>query len=235
MFQLKSVEKGGQGIIIAENTCIVIGRKDCDFVSILKLTKVSGDPSISRKHATITNKLQKCTLIDQQSKYNTYLNDNLIPPNEPVDLNNGDVIKFGQYSSIYKFTLETYVLAFSQMDKKLKHQLALLATDLNFIVHDKISSECTHLVMERIYITSKVIVALGYGIPIVNVNWLKLLFNSKYIDDEECLPIIAKDDLNCETLYTKGMEIALIANREAILSVNREAILPQVSFFILFH
>jgi hypothetical protein len=127
-------------------------------------------------------------------------------PNEPVDLNDGDVIKFGQYSSIYKFTLERYILTFSQIDKKLKHKLAIIAHDLNFIVNNQISSQCSHLVMERIYITAKVIVALGYGIPIVNVNWLTSLKTSKYtLDPSEYLPHISEDDLNCNTLYTKDM------------------------------
>lgn len=53
------------------------------------------DPTVSQKHAVIEWKLQHWTLVDVGSSNGTAVNGTNLEANEPVQIKNGDVIRFG--------------------------------------------------------------------------------------------------------------------------------------------
>merc|ERR1719193_1351223 len=62
--------------------------------------------TISRRHACIVHsKNNKLFLIDLGSTHGTSWNHRRLQPHRPQELNNGDVVKFGQSSRSYKLNL----------------------------------------------------------------------------------------------------------------------------------
>lgn len=148
------------------NKTITIGRKDVDIV-------ISGDSSVSRKHATIyicismtdVNKLDahgKVVLTDA-SKFGTYLvrgQANKKKAETGIELQNGDVIEFGVQGSIFKLFHEHFNVAVSTIDDGLKSELqeALVVIGGNMI--NGWHHDVDYLVVKTIKLNLKVVKAL---------------------------------------------------------------------------
>lgn len=164
----------------------VVSRSRGDFI-------IKSDDSISRTHATLELDKGNLYLIDNGSKYGTYLNAGIdkkvkLEANTKTTLRKGDKIRFGLTNSKYALEQLKIVTLTSQIkpDKALDLQNTLSC--IGGAIVDKFSDSCTHLTMDSIYVTIKVLLALVANIPIVTPKYWQdlseLIFNeSKIIHD----------------------------------------------------
>ena len=149
----------------------------------------SSDTSISRRHAKIT-----CSTIDPfesatstlhifSDKVNAvFVNGKPIPPSTEFPLNNGDIILVGSnQEGSYNFEItvskQVYSLCLSGMSDLEAKKFAAIASSADIHLTHSFNSKTTHLLMNSIRVTFKVIISLLNCIPIVNPEWLTALLN----------------------------------------------------------
>ncbi|XP_066139619.1 nibrin isoform X1 [Euwallacea fornicatus] len=152
IFLLSNVENG-EIIYLPDKGECTIGRKNCDIL-------ILDDKSISREHAKLKIKVNQVTLQDCNSRYLTYHKGVEIAPNVEIRLNHMDLIQFGCQNS--KFHFESYAIVASSsalnIEKRNKLKEALDKCRGKYV--DKWSDKCTHLVVEKLILTIKVLQAL---------------------------------------------------------------------------
>ncbi|OZJ01740.1 hypothetical protein BZG36_05185, partial [Bifiguratus adelaidae] len=182
MWLLQGVEAlAGIRIYLLPEQTISIGRKGCEII-------VPQDMSVSRKHASITvgsnpveyvGKLDaRCsvTVEDHASKYGTRVKDKRI---ETCELQQGDIIALGTQKSQFRLDWHPMVIGYSALKESALDKLQRLAMKLDFkISRDWKPGVMTHLYMQQIEPTSKVIQALVDMVPLVNEEWLDVLDGS---------------------------------------------------------
>ncbi len=84
-------ETGTTCIEIDPQEGLMVGRRDDGWLA---------HPSISRQHAQIAHQNGSWTLVDAQSTSGTWLNTIRLDPDDPVPLNPGDLIAFGQVECV---------------------------------------------------------------------------------------------------------------------------------------
>ena len=75
----------------------IIGRQAADILL--------EHPIVSRRHAQLDCADEACTLMDLKSSNGTKVNEQVLPPNEPMILNDGDTIVMGPFTLRYKQTV----------------------------------------------------------------------------------------------------------------------------------
>ncbi|KFM71605.1 Nibrin, partial [Stegodyphus mimosarum] len=104
MWKLKSVKKEHVEHHLFVGEDCVVGRKDATLL-------LANDPSVSRKHAVLfvkhpeenlkdPTKKPSLLLRDEGSKYGTFKNGARLT--SEVDLEDGDIVKFGQFESEFR-------------------------------------------------------------------------------------------------------------------------------------
>lgn len=143
--------------------------------------EISDDSSISRCHANLTlvkkssGNLMKLFLIlvDKQSKYGTFINnlDEPIESNRPKILKIGDKIRFGVMDSNWTVEEYTLVVCPSTLKTYEKDELKNMITSFGGRVERNWSEECTHLCMNSVTVTEKVLLCLASAKSIVTVQY----------------------------------------------------------------
>ncbi|XP_054257374.1 nibrin-like isoform X2 [Macrosteles quadrilineatus] len=155
----------------------IISRKDGDLLLL-------GDQSISRKHAQVIvlqeNKCAGILLKDLGSKYGTFKacgggEMTQISPNEPITLNNGDLIRFGIQWNVWSVEYFPLIVATSTLNADEKAEVQNFVESLSGEVAKDWQDSCTHLTMNKLTMTVKVVCALACGKPIVIPAYWKAL------------------------------------------------------------
>ncbi|XP_065909548.1 nibrin-like isoform X2 [Dysidea avara] len=141
---------------------------DCSVV-------INGDPSISRVHAKLLVQTDGTVFITDLSKYGSSVNSKQLPKDQRHRLKEGDVIKFGNQPNKSEFRLhrKQLVVCFSNMSASQKTAAKTSASKLGAKVVDVWDNSCTHLIMNGIMVTVKVVNALSNLKPIVTPKWLE--------------------------------------------------------------
>ncbi|KAL4120479.1 hypothetical protein QTP88_013165 [Uroleucon formosanum] len=154
--------------------------------------EISDDTSISRCHANLIlvkkavgSKVKLfLTLVDKKSKYGTFINalDEQIESNCTKILNFGDKIRFGIMDSIW--TVEKYPLMAcpSTLRTAEKEALKHLMTTIGGRVSRDWSIECSHLCMNSVTVTEKVLLCLASAKPIVTLQYFVDLCEALSLD-----------------------------------------------------
>ena len=93
-------------LIPTYGTPMVFGRQDAEenFRPEIDLIPYGGFAGgISRRHASMTLINRRLHLMDMNSANGTYINDERLPPRKPVELRDGDKIRFGALSLTLTF------------------------------------------------------------------------------------------------------------------------------------
>ncbi|KAG5898744.1 hypothetical protein JTB14_020938 [Gonioctena quinquepunctata] len=172
MLYLLENQNDGKIFYLLNQIEFVVGRKDCDIL-------LQNDQSISRKHGVIRIKEDRVTLEDCGSKYKTIHRGVEVTPNKEIILKNDDVIQFGVISSKFIFKQHDFVTTGTRLSStrktKLKKDLILLGGTFT----ENWTSDCTHLTVEEITLTVKVLHALIDEKPIVvPTYWAKFAENA---------------------------------------------------------
>ncbi|XP_066247418.1 nibrin [Euwallacea similis] len=152
IFLLSNVESG-EIIYLPDRGECTVGRKDCDIL-------ILDDKSISRQHAKLKIRGDQVTLQDCNSRYHTHHKGIEIAPNVEIRLNHMDLIQFGCQKSKFQFESYTIIASSSALniEKRNKLKEALSKCEGKYV--DKWSNKCTHLVVEKLILTIKVLQAL---------------------------------------------------------------------------
>ncbi|ESO93050.1 hypothetical protein LOTGIDRAFT_119784 [Lottia gigantea] len=153
----------------------IFGRKDCDIV-------LSGDPSVSRKHASITvthsdanlanpDKLPIIQLKDL-SKFGTFVGSKKVDGD--ILLQDGTTVLFGSPKSGFMVVYEPFIITTSCLDSDSKKLTRSIMKNLGAHVVNEYRSDCNLLVMNSISVTIKVVCAL------INQN---CIVTPKYLED----------------------------------------------------
>ena len=137
---------------------ISFGRKVGDIL-------ITNDTSISRSHASIRIQNNKMTVVDLNSKYGVYVNDKKVTESS---LKLGDVLKIGQFESVYKVEIIDASICLSAVSKK---QEVLSLAQQKFITIADID-HCKFLVVDEFKVTKKTLIALCRGIHIVKPSFI---------------------------------------------------------------
>ncbi|KAM4601520.1 nibrin [Polymixia lowei] len=195
MWILKPLEPGGETHYLLPSKEYVVGRKNCDIL-------LSNDQSISRAHAHLTATDQTLTLKDS-SKYGTFVNNQRLPENQPLNLNSGDNVTFGVFHSKFSVDCQKAVVCSSCVDNDGKALLTQALLPLGGKLVNNWTQDCTHLVMPSIKVTIKTICALLCCRPIVKQEFFTEI--SKAVQQklpppkaESFIPEIDEPSLNTE-------------------------------------
>uniref|UniRef100_A0A336LN68 CSON013831 protein n=1 Tax=Culicoides sonorensis TaxID=179676 RepID=A0A336LN68_CULSO len=190
-----------------EKTKYIVGRTSgaCDLM-------LGDDATISRCHATLLVKDEKLFVIDEESKYNVFVNEGIsknepIKAKEEIQLKKGDRIRFGRKSSEFVLGLVNVSTAVSTLTEDDKSTLAKILGKIGGKVVESVTESCTHMTMKQILVTSKQLQSLVIGLPIVNMQyWIDVVkavnLHQAFPNFKEYLPDIAEDDLRtCRLLF----------------------------------
>jgi len=192
----------------------VVGRKECDIV-------ISGDISISRKHASFSvSALKKGTSqqtdlqLTDSSKTGTTINGAKIAPKIQTSIKDGDIISFGKVMQ-NKFRLSHRNIGVVMSCVKAtesKNKILNLVQKLGGECQSNWSDNITHLVMEKVTFTIKVVCALASGKPIVSL---------KYFEDVlDCCDQKKGKRIPLEINYLPEIDEANLMYKECLLQPN---------------
>uniref|UniRef100_A0A1B6KN53 FHA domain-containing protein n=1 Tax=Graphocephala atropunctata TaxID=36148 RepID=A0A1B6KN53_9HEMI len=147
----------------------VVSRKDGDLLLV-------EDQSISRKHAQLfvddENQNEGIVLKDLESKYGTFIivgdgELTQLSPNQQITLKCGDSVRFGIQWNSWRVDYVPLLVATSTLTQEEKTEVRRLVTALGGEVVSDWQNRCTHLTMNKLTITVKVVCALAACQPIV--------------------------------------------------------------------
>ena len=179
------------------------------------------DSSMSKSHAKFTviqgegSDRPRVILEDVGSKFGTFLNNNILQGSQsaplrsvqalkkPYEMKEGDRVRFGVGFSIYNLTWIDLHVTSSMLKNggEKKHLEALLKKiDQNNTLESNMSANTSHLVMESIAVSIKVVNCLARGIPIVVAQYFRDLIQclntqQKLPDESGYLPPVAASEV----------------------------------------
>ncbi|KNC49364.1 uncharacterized protein AMSG_05362 [Thecamonas trahens ATCC 50062] len=112
------------------------------------------------------------------SRFGSLHNDRKMTQGETVRLSSGSILGLGLNGSTATLRYNAMVIATSSLPSEKRAGLGPLLRQLDAGFTPVWSSSVTHLVMESIVVTQKVVLALVYGVPIVTPDFLEALVAS---------------------------------------------------------
>lgn len=161
--------------LLCEKPTYTVGRnKTCDIVG------ESTQSSLGRCHATLHPYEDRVEIIDTESKYGTYVNEQInsnvkISPKTAVPLKDGDIVRFGFIDFTWKLEKADVIVVASTLTDHEKENLRTNVSTLDGQLIDQWSDTCTHLVVRNLSFTVKVLQALCHAIPIVKPEYFKAM------------------------------------------------------------
>ncbi|CAK1547150.1 unnamed protein product [Leptosia nina] len=149
---------------------------------------VPDDPSLSRKHATLSVTNNELFLRDLGSKYGTYINNNIEKVASEVDhtLHSGDVVRFGKMNCKWNVKQIDFITCTSTLKGENLQRLKINLGKLGGILKNEWDDTCYYLTMPAITLTIKVVLALVQGSHIVSTDYWKKCLDA--ISNNEPLP-----------------------------------------------
>ncbi|XP_037037412.1 nibrin-like isoform X1 [Bradysia coprophila] len=178
MWILSRVNNEDKVYLLCDKPHYTVGRnKTCDIVG------EQTQSSLGRFHATLHPYEDRVEIIDTESKYGTYINEQInsnvrIDPKVPVLLKDGDTIRFGFIDFTWKLEKVDIVVLTSTLNEREKNNLKRDITTLGGQFVDQWSDTCTHLVVKSLTLTVKVLQGLCHAIPIVKPDYFRAMLSS---------------------------------------------------------
>ncbi|CAB3253464.1 unnamed protein product [Arctia plantaginis] len=190
--------------IISQAEPVIIGRsidnQVCHFA-------IPDDPSISRKHASLSVRNNTVILQDLGSRYGTFVNDSVdkAEVNVAIQLKEKDIIKFGKMNSVWKVNNLNLNTCTSTLKGENLQKLKLTLSKLGVLLKNEWDDSCYYLTMPVITLTIKVVLALVQGSHIVTTDfWENLLESvnkfSAIPDPQKFIPAVMESTLNKEVV-----------------------------------
>ena len=144
-------------------TIYSVGRKACDLT-------LSSDKSISKKHAEFEFRQRGLWLRDAGSKFGTQLNGTKIE-GVPCEVKDGDAIILG--ASVFAVRVRSISLCASGMVPSAVEALRASSAQFGAAVHREWRPDVSHLAMDSIKLTPKLLHAVAHCCPVVTAAWVE--------------------------------------------------------------
>ncbi|XP_023169913.2 nibrin [Drosophila hydei] len=176
MFVFTKVDNDKEKIVLLSSKAIyTIGRMSTDVI-------LAEDLSISRAHVKIcVSNGGPLAVEDLGSRYGTFINNDIdrnkkINPKTPTPMLVGDKIRFGALKNVWKLSQLKLITTASALNVTEIQELNNLIKPLNGVILPSWTDECSHLTMDTVTITVKLLHALLENKPIVRMDfWRQLL------------------------------------------------------------
>ncbi|KAH8369777.1 hypothetical protein KR093_000953, partial [Drosophila rubida] len=164
-------------ILMPIKTTYTIGRLSTDLI-------LAEDLSISRTHVRLclssTSTDEPLTLVDLGSKFGTYINNDIalnkkMPANTPTALQLGDKIRLGALKNIWQVSQLELVTTPSSLARSELEELQKILQPLGAALLPTWTKDCSHLTMDNVSVTVKLLHALLDNKPIVTVAFWSAL------------------------------------------------------------
>ncbi|XP_063241810.1 nibrin [Bacillus rossius redtenbacheri] len=171
----------GEEHYLTTNKVYTVSRKSLGDIVL------ANDESVSRVHARLEvvfdkehvsdpARLPEVFLIECKSKYGTYVNKGIstgsrLPEEARLQLKNGDRVRFGIQHNEWKLHHEPLVVTTSTLNAGQTASLVAKVAELGGHVVPDWRDDCTHVTMNRITLTVKVVCALARGGRIVKPDY----------------------------------------------------------------
>lgn len=191
---------------------------------------LSGDSSVSRLHAELLIKFteSQCAnpetrptiVLSDHSKFGTYVNDEKV--SEFKILNENDVIRFGMNQNYFKLLREPLKVTTSCVLAKNKANVKKLVCQLTGHIVNDYQNDCSHVIMDRLTSTVKVINALICQKHVVTTEYLEELVkttagqNAIRPDPNKYLPPLSEDNLENISFKPNPVRKQLFLNKHFI-------------------
>lgn len=205
-----------------------VARDNADLV-------LTDDTSLSRHHATINlaikDKHIKIFVKDHNSKYGTYINDNIdkrkrITPETDVEIKVGDRIKFGLQFNIWIVEELPLCVCNNGLSFQDKNQLEKIIYPLNGSIVSEWSDRCTHLITDQTTVTKRVVCALACVKPIVTLEYWKKL--NSIVNSKTAVPF-----LDCKAFFPPfSMKIRNINPTLFEPKLSRQNLFSNMTFYV---
>lgn len=214
-------------VFILPGKNVTLGRsldgQNCNFA-------IPEDPSISRKHATLSICDGRLILIDLGSKYGTFVNNSEKAEHvKMITLNCNDIIKFGKMNSIWKVQQINLTTCTSTLKGENLQNLKNILGKLGGVVKNEWDDTCEYLTMPAITLTIKVVLALVQNSHIVTIDyWNKCIEavnnNQPLPNPNNFIPQILESTLNKENVsFLPNKERSLLfADKKVIFFSRRQ-------------
>ncbi|XP_075973452.1 nibrin [Anticarsia gemmatalis] len=190
--------------VVSPTQEITIGRSTdnqvCNFA-------IPDDPSISRKHATLSITEHSLFLVDLGSRYGTFINDSTdkVEINTNIRLKENDIVKFGKMNSIWRVSSICLYTCTSTLKGENLHKLKLILNQIGGMLKNEWDDTCNYLTMPAITLTIKVVLALVQGSHIVTTEfWSQFAESVKNFsampDPQKFTPQVVESTLNKEAV-----------------------------------
>lgn len=142
--------------------------------------QLPNDQSISRKHASffpIAN--GRLFIMDEKSKYGVYVNadaietNKAIAPGQRIEVRSGDIIRFGRFQNIWRVEHVEIIITTSLVTVESKANIDGMLKILDGRLFPHWNDACTHLVMDSITTTMKLLMALVNCVPVVTPQFFE--------------------------------------------------------------
>lgn len=185
---------------------------------------LANDNSISRQHCRITVENDSIYLEDLNSKYGTFVNENIdslqrIEVGKKILVKNDDRIMFGRLHNTWLLSKLKYKIISSKLADDKKEKLKIMFERLSFRFVEAWEPDCTHLTMpQTVVVTLKLIHALVLGIPIVAPKFWVDVYKS--IEANQALPDYTKYIPSISETYISadGFSLAINEKRKKLFS-----------------
>ncbi|XP_034483683.1 nibrin [Drosophila innubila] len=174
MFVLTKIGEDNEKFVLIPNKKVyTIGRLSTDLM-------LSDDLSISRTHVRISlpsaGSGEPLTVIDLGSRYGTFINQDIqlnkkMQAKTPIPLQVGDKIRLGALKNVWQLAQLQLVTTPSSLARPEMEELQQLLQPLGGALLPTWTKECSHLTMDSVAVTVKLLHALLDNKPIVNVSF----------------------------------------------------------------
>ncbi|KAH8408380.1 hypothetical protein KR215_004656 [Drosophila sulfurigaster] len=167
-----------QKFMLPQNKMVyTVGRLSTDLI-------LSEDLSISRTHVRLclpsADNKKPLSVIDLGSKYGTYINNDIplnkkMPAKTLTPLQVGDNIRFGALKNIWQLSQLKLATTPSSLSRSELEELQQLLQPLSAFLLPSWTNHCTHLTMDNVSVTVKLLHALLDNKPIVSMAFWRAL------------------------------------------------------------
>jgi hypothetical protein len=187
----------------------VEGNGECHYVQQELIIGRLGDivpdnPSISRRHCRLYLSESGLFLEDLGSKYGTFCNHSRLT--QPVNCKDGDIVTLGLCPTEYRILKPK--IACSGLTPIRKRDLFANYPNVRFT---NTVTHCSHLLVDHLSITLKVVLALALAKPIVNHDWLVALSKGQLNDPNLYLPHISDSNWSSTQFMVNSNRPSLFA------------------------
>ena len=141
-----------------------------DYIPIIQ----NNDKTISRDHARVSINNDILTIVDNNSKFGTFIDDKSTKITESYQVKSGQTIKFGAASTRVRFIKCHFVFSTTLISKDERERIKKLSKMLGARISNNVE-DSSHLICPKYGATTKMLTAIVMEKKIITISWLSFI------------------------------------------------------------